>query len=170
MRLLPPYVHSVIWLTKAGIVLLNLNQDYCFLGRNFIKVRNIIQKDIEVEQRYVFFFFFFSTTFLWSQIPICGHFSIFLIKWDQFITLLYENPGLQYNSWAYLRNKNDVLDWAVVDKIVAKSISFVHSLTTWFWILAPKVTSRETSSKVFNLSEPSFTHFGMLIIMPSQQL
>jgi hypothetical protein len=50
MRLLPLCVHTVIFLDKghkADVVPLNLNQGYSFDGGYFLKVRNIMQKDMK---------------------------------------------------------------------------------------------------------------------------
>lgn len=51
-----PYLFYWPKYTKAGVVLLNLNQNYSYLGRNLIKVRHIMEKDMKVEKSCVVFY------------------------------------------------------------------------------------------------------------------
>lgn len=77
--------------TKAVVVLLDWNQDYSFLGRNFIKVRNIMGMDIKGKDRV---FFCFSSTFFSPKYPFVA-FSLYIpheMRSDHPSYLL--NPGL----------------------------------------------------------------------------
>ena len=98
--------------TKADAVLLNLNQDYSLLGRNFITVRNIMGKDIKKEKSHVLLFFLNCFPAKYQSMAITLYISC---KMRSVSLSLLPIKTLGYritpepNTFTYFRDKNDIL-------------------------------------------------------------